>query len=572
MKSQRAKTYLPVVALAAALILLLASSSALPLPRTALPQRGSGDLPKPKRRPKRTPPRPTHATRRQPAPADDTTDDDTRADETPVDDTPLDPREEAFAARSVPRIDSEAVELIRQNHVDGIDLSNRLGEDMRRLSSYLDPFSTYLTAEQVKEYRGGLNVGTTDFGALIAGTISPAYELALVKGGPGGRGLVVLWRLNRTDTKDLSLYDVRQLLSGAPGTKVKLDLERYEAGNGPARVTAVLTRDVLKNVPAEGRLKAGSVGVVTVGNLTDGEVNNIRARISELLSAGAKQILLDLRDVAGGSFEEGVRLANLFTGKGVLAKVTGHGGKVLKTISAVPDEVLFDGPLLVMINEGTAGPAELTALIIKERGRGLLANDLKSWLDRALRNHSFGAGGEQLLFTLKGGDGLLLTTEKWTAQSGIPFLKDGVRVDKSMSMNEAVEFLAKGAAHPSRFSPRASHMARPATTRPAHSLSRPPSCLQALWPLERARWAARKRPVWESGVRMISSGVPVATTWPPASPPSGPRSMRWSAVLMTSRLCSMTRSEPPASTSVRKAASSLLMSSKWSPVVGSSKM
>ena len=46
--------------------------------------------------------------------------------------------------------------------------------------------------------------------------------------------------------------------------------------------------------------------------------------------------------------------------------------------------------------------------------------------------------------------------------------------------------------------------------------------------------------------RATSSGVPVATARPPASPPSGPRSMTWSAVLMTSRLCSMTTTVLPA--------------------------
>ena len=52
----------------------------------------------------------------------------------------------------------------------------------------------------------------------------------------------------------------------------------------------------------------------------------------------------------------------------------------------------------------------------------------------------------------------------------------------------------------------------------------------------------------------------------------GPMSMTQSADLMTSRLCSMTRSEPPPSMSLRKAARSLATSSKWRPVVGSSRM
>ena len=66
------------------------------------------------------------------------------------------------------------------------------------------------------------------------------------------------------------------------------------------------------------------------------------------------------------------------------------------------------------------------------------------------------------------------------------------------------------------------------------------------------------------------SGVPSATTRPPPLPPSGPMSMTQSAVLMTSRLCSMTITELPLSTSPDSTLISLLMSSKCSPVVGSS--
>src|SRR5262249_47399328 len=69
-----------------------------------------------------------------------------------------------------------------------------------------------------------------------------------------------------------------------------------------------------------------------------------------------------------------------------------------------------------------------------------------------------------------------------------------------------------------------------------------------------------------------SSGVPVATTRPPSLPPSGPRSTIQSAVLITSMLCSMITTVLPCSTSWFSTSSSLRMSAKWRPVVGSSRM
>src|SRR6478609_7253649 len=79
---------------------------------------------------------------------------------------------------------------------------------------------------------------------------------------------------------------------------------------------------------------------------------------------------------------------------------------------------------------------------------------------------------------------------------------------------------------------------------------------------------------WAVGVSNFAtcSGGPWATSWPPCLPASGPRSRIQSADLMTSRLCSMTRSEWPESTSFWKTANKFSISEKCSPVVGSSRM
>ena len=81
----------------------------------------------------------------------------------------------------------------------------------------------------------------------------------------------------------------------------------------------------------------------------------------------------------------------------------------------------------------------------------------------------------------------------------------------------------------------------------------------------------RNWPVCDAATSMTCSGVPSATTVPPPAPPSGPMSMIQSAVLITSRLCSMTMTVLPLSASEWSTPSSLLTSSKCRPVVGSSR-
>ncbi len=158
-------------------------------------------------------------------------------------------------------------------------------------------------------------------------------------------------------------------------------------------------------------MEAGKVGVLRINSFADTEASEVRTKLQDLIKQGAQKIVLDMRDTAGGSINEAVAVANLFIKDGVLAQTVGREGKALKTFSADPKAVVFSGPLVAMIDTGTAGAAEVVASALIERSRGQVVGE-----------KSFGAGTEQQLFTLRGGDGLLLTTVKWASSGGKTFL------------------------------------------------------------------------------------------------------------------------------------------------------
>ncbi|HVF30191.1 MAG TPA: S41 family peptidase, partial [Pyrinomonadaceae bacterium] len=210
-------------------------------------------------------------------------------------------------------------------------------------------------------------------------------------------------------TRDISLYDARQMLHGDPGSVVTLRVLR----SGEKPQTLKVTRGNYKVPQAEARVETGKIGVIKVYSLEDGEANDIRSQVQNLTKQGVQKIVLDLRGVATGTLNEGVSVANLFIRDGEIAKVIGRDGKVLNTLSADPSKLIFDGKVAVLIDLGTAGAAEVVAAAILDRKRGEVVGE-----------RSFGSGTEQQLFTLRGGDGLLLTTAKWASASGNPFLGD----------------------------------------------------------------------------------------------------------------------------------------------------
>lgn len=309
------------------------------------------------------------------------------------------------------RIFESVLQHIQDDYVDEPNMEKVRAGALRGLAYGLDPYSTYLTPEQVKDYRAPKKTNQVGIGAELSQVASYLYVVAPVKGSPadqaGVRAGDIIEYIDAKATRDISLYDARQLLNGAPGTDVKLRILRLNSR--PSTVT--VKRGSFRAPAAEARMEAGKIGVLRINSLDAGEAADARARLQDLTKQGAQKILVDLRSVAGGEIQEGVTVANFFIQSGAIARTIGRESKVLKAYDADSKQVVFNGPVVVLIDTGTAGAAEVVASAFLERKRGDVVGE-----------KSFGAGAEQELFTLRDGDGLLLTTVKWASASGKPFL------------------------------------------------------------------------------------------------------------------------------------------------------
>ena len=311
------------------------------------------------------------------------------------------------------RIFESVLQHIQNDYVDEPNLEKVRYGALRGLVGGLDPYSSYLTPQQVTEFNASKNSNKVGIGAEFSQVSLYLYVVSVVKGSNAEKaglkaGDVVEYIENKA-TRDISLYDARQMILGEPGTVVNLRVLR----SGEKPQVLKVTRGAHKVPQAEARMEAGKIGVIKVYSLEEGEANDIRTQVQNLTKQGAQKIILDLRGVATGSLNEGVAVANLFIKDGELAKVLGRDNKVVKTFAADPAKAIFDGKVAAIIDLGTAGAAEVVASAILDRKRGEVVGE-----------RSFGSGTEQQLFTLRGGDGLLLTTAKWASASGNPFLGD----------------------------------------------------------------------------------------------------------------------------------------------------
>ncbi len=309
------------------------------------------------------------------------------------------------------RIVESVLQHIQNDYVDDPNMEKvRIGA-LRGLAGGLDPYSSFLTAEQVKAFDASKTSNKVGIGAEFSQVSGFVYVISALKGSPAEKaGLKsgdVIEYIDNKATRDISLYDARQMMTGDAGTTVSLRVLR--TGEKPQTIKA--TRGTYKVPAAESRMEAGKIGVIKVFSLEDGEANDIRSQVASLTKQGTTKIVLDLRGVAAGNLVEAASVANLFIKDGELAKVIGRENKVTTTFTADPGKAIFDGGLAVLIDLGTAGAAEAVASAVIERKRG-----------EVIGERSFGAGTEQKLFTLRGGDGLLLTVAKWASPNGTPFL------------------------------------------------------------------------------------------------------------------------------------------------------
>ena len=310
------------------------------------------------------------------------------------------------------QIFDEVLNHIIRDYVEPPDLEKvRIGS-LRGLAEGLDPYSAYLTAEQVKQYDPKATRAET--GMILSKVGGYAYIVTVLKGSPadqiGIKAGDFIEYVGKVPSRDLSLYDIEQLINGQAGTSVELRVLHQ----GQSRKLTVSRAKV--NQPAiETRMEEPGVGYIKVASLVDGKAAEIKTQLSDLLSKGAQKIVLDLRGAANGKIQEGIAVANLFVGSGTLGRVLGKGDKETQTFNADAGKVVFNGPLAVVIDRSTSGPAELIAAAVRDQKRGEIVGE-----------RTFGTGSEQQLFSLSDGGALLLTVAKYAPATGKAFMEEPV--------------------------------------------------------------------------------------------------------------------------------------------------
>ena len=301
---------------------------------------------------------------------------------------------------------SEVLSRIKSEYVEEPDMSSVTLGALNGLLESIDPYASYLNAEQYKDYLKNFDSYKGDLGMVLAKKFGYITIVAVVPGSPADKaGLTtgdMLESIKGVATRDMPLAYAKLLLKGAPDSTVDLSVLRRKPE--PQKLT--MTRAVITYPKVESKMMPDGVGYIKVAAIATGRVQEVALAVKDLEKQGAKKLVLDLRYCATGEPEDGVDLANLFLDKGLITYSQGQKSP-RKDYSADPKKAVTALPLVVMTNRGTAAAAEVAASALQGDKRATLVGE-----------RTYGDASVRRPITLDDGSAIILSVAKYYGPDG----------------------------------------------------------------------------------------------------------------------------------------------------------
>jgi len=302
---------------------------------------------------------------------------------------------------------SEVLSRVRTEYVEEPNIPKVTDGALHGLLESLDSNSSYLSADAYKAFKAHKAEGNGDIGAVVSKRFGYAAVVAVLPGSPAEKAGIeatdIFESIEGQSTHELSLPEIRNLIAGAPGSTLNVEVVRARRAE-PQKM--VITRDVVNIPPVADKMMDDGIGYVRVEALTKGKAQEVASKIKSLEKSGAKKILFDLRYCAEGDENEGVAVANLFLNHGTITYLQGQKFP-REAFNADPAKAITTLPVAVLVNRGTAGAAEVVASAILENARGDVVGD-----------KTFGDGSIQKTLDLPDGGALILSVAKYYSPSG----------------------------------------------------------------------------------------------------------------------------------------------------------
>ena len=333
---------------------------------------------------------------------------------------------------------AEVYNAIKQGYVEPVEDKKMIANAIAGMLGNLDPHSTYLDAEAFKDLRvgtqgefGGLGIEVGMEDGLVK-VVSPIEDTPAFRAGLKAGDLI--FKLDETPVKGLTLNDAVKRMRGKPKTPIKLSILR-KGENKPIEVT--LIREVIKVQSVKSKLIEPGYGWVRVTQFQENTVPALAKHISDLYKQGTlKGLVLDLRNDPGGLLTGAIGVSAAFLPANVkvvstdgrtpdakseylarpadYARGPQRGEDALRDLPAAIKKV----PMVVLVNGGSASASEIVAGALQDHKRAVI-----------MGTQTFGKGSVQTVLPLPGDTAIKLTTARYYTPSGRAIQAKGIVPD-----------------------------------------------------------------------------------------------------------------------------------------------
>ena len=284
--------------------------------------------------------------------------------------------------------------------------------------------SAFLTPDEAEQFREsqtgeftgvGIEIGQEDEQIVVIAPIdnSPAIEAGIKSGD-------VLVAVNGEPVDGLETFEVGEKVRGDEGTSVELTLRRTDG----EEYTVDLVRRKITLVSVTWRMLPDDIAQVRIARFENAVTTELRRALQEAADAGARGVILDLRDNPGGLMAEAIGVASQFLPEGATIfqyQPANEEPYPKKTVGF--DGAWLEKPLVVLVNQGSASAAEIVGGALRDNERATLVGET-----------TFGTGTVLLPFEQEDGSIVLLGTALWLTADGDQIWKEGVEPDITVEL------------------------------------------------------------------------------------------------------------------------------------------
>ncbi len=248
---------------------------------------------------------------------------------------------------------------------------------------------------------------------------SPAEEAGIISGD-------LVDKVDGISTSDLGLANTASKLRGESGTKVlvqitsmsdeikEIDLERRSVDLRPVRTKRL-------------RDDSHTIGYLRITQFSESVPKKIEEALEELKDKEVEGVILDLRNNSGGLVSSGIAVADSFLSEKPIVETKDRNG--VKDAIISQKKTYFDGPMVTLVNKGTASASEILAGSLQDNGRSTLIGE-----------QTYGKGLIQSLKSLGEDSGIAITVASYLTPKGNNIQGRGIIPDKILDFPEAREY------------------------------------------------------------------------------------------------------------------------------------